>query len=611
MPRENSVFGEPPPPGHRRPASGTNAFPDGYGAGGGSRAGTPNGPGGRQAPPVAAPGGNRPGDGGRRGGGAHFPGSSARETSSAEFLHGADAWPPPSHGDLTEAEDPGKRGKPRRNWKQRLLLTGLVGVMLVSLAGIGAAAWGIHTLGRIERIDDVALDQVVEGDPINYLIIGSDTRGEGDEIGGQRADSMVVFRVDPENEQAAVVTFPRDLMVPLSVDGEFDPNGSPQQLNHAYSSANGRDDLAETLRKNFGIPIHHFIEINFEGFQQLIDSVGGIEVYVDRAMRDTDSGLHVEELGCVNMDGATALSFVRSRHLEILGEDGEWTSADGYADLGRGTRQREFIQQAVGKALREAPTNPNQMRQTVESLADTVAIDETLSLSTLSGLADTFRDLDANDEESFRTFQLPLDDDPDDANRVVLRELEAEPILNVFRGLPEDEVGPGAIEVSVLNGTGAEDEATNVAGAFQEIGFDIGTPGDWEGETPMVTTVFHRPGEENLGMRVARHVTGSVWVQEGEGLEPGEVEVVTGASFETLHETPTDPEDMGDTKPPDDLAGTSDADAEESGSEAADSDGNSSGGDDDASDDDSDDSGPSTTAPKEPDLGYAPGGSCA
>jgi LCP family protein required for cell wall assembly len=519
---------------------------------------------------------------------------------------------PPGAGqsdEESETSDDGK--KPRRSLKQRLALSALATVIFISLAGIGAAAWGIHTLGRVERIGDVALDQVVDGDPINYLLIGSDEREAGSDLTQKLADSIVLFRIDPEEETAAVLTFPRDLMVPLAEDGEFDPTSEPRQINHAYASSNGRDDLAETIRANFGISIHHFVEIDMEGFETLINSVGGIDVYVDRAIHDPKTGLNIEETGCVNLDGATALLFVRSRDIHTMGDTG-WERADLTADLGRGTRQREFIQQALGKALREAPTNPNQLRQSIESLADTVAIDDTLRLSDLSGLVNAFRDLDPNDTESFFTQPLPVQEDPNDANRVVLLDVQAEPILNVFRGLPPDEVSPRAIDLTVLNGSGEADQATNVAGAFQELGFRIGEVGDTQ-EAPATTTIYHGPGEENLGMRVARHVTGSVWVQEREGLSTGEVEVVTGADFESLHETPTDPESMPDTAPPA-AAGEEQGEGGEMETAEATSEGAATEGDSpDNEESVADQSAPATSEPPAEDNTYSvgAGGSCA
>lgn len=453
--------------------------------------------------------------------------------------------PPPAGDEVWTGDEPedGDLKGPRRSWKQRAILSVLGTVIVLCLVGIAVGAYGIRTWGNIERFDDLALDQVAHGDPTNYLIVGSDAREEHQ---SNLADSIVLFRVEPQNEQAAVMTIPRDLLVPLAENGEFDPGSEPRQINQVYSGATGRDDLILTLRENFGVPIHHYIEIDFEGFQRLIDHVGGVEIYLDQAVHDPKTGLLIEDLGCVNLDGKTALQFVRSRAIHTPGENG-WVLADPTADLGRGTRQQEFIRQAVGKALNEAPTNPNQMRGVIDILSTTVGLDENIRISDVLDLVEQFRGIDAQNEQALQTLSLPIEEIGD---RVALRERQAEPILNVFRGLPLDEVSPKMINLTVLNGTGGENEATNVAGAFQnvEVGFNIAEVGDTE-ERPERTTIYTAPGEENLGLRVARHIDGGAIVQPRDDLGSGDVELVTGPGLEKIFEMPIDVEDLPDTQP--------------------------------------------------------------
>lgn len=420
-------------------------------------------------------------------------------------------------------------------------MTGLATVLVGCLLGVAVTAYAIHQWGQIERFDDLELDLVVRGEPANYLIIGDDPAD------GSRADSIVLFRIIPQDEQVAVLTIPRDLLLPLARDGEFDPDATPQQINHAYAGEDGRDDLIQTLRENFGIQIHHYIEINTEGFVRLIDQVGGVELYIDRAIHDPKTGLLIEDLGCVTLDGETALRFARSRNLHTMGESG-WELADVTADLGRGTRQQGFIRQAVSKALKEAPTNPNKLRGTVEILADTVALDDGFSISDTLELIQQFRDMNAHDREALQTLSLPLEEV---GNRVVLKDIDAEPILNVFRGLPLNDFSPSAVSLTVLNGTGGENEATNVAGALQRVemgGFKITEVGDTE-ERPERTTVYHAPGERNLGLRVARHIKGGAAVLERDDVGSGEAELVTGPGLDTVYETAMPFEDLPDTGP--------------------------------------------------------------
>lgn len=434
-------------------------------------------------------------------------------------------------------------GGVRRGWKQRVVLGALSSVIAVCLLGMAGAGYALYTWSRIERFSDIELDVVAKGEPQNYLIIGSDAR-EG--LDGRRADSIVLFRVDPQSKQAFVVTIPRDLLVPLVRDGEFDPSSTPQKINAAYGSQDGRSDLIDTLRENFGIPVHHYIEVNFEGFQKLIDQVGGVEIFVDQPMHDQKSGFVVTDIGCVNLNGETALRFLRSREIRFMEADGEWGLPDPTADLGRGTRQQEFIRQAVGKALKDAPTNPNQLRELINNLSGTIGIDETISISDALDLAQQFKDLNPQDKSSLQTLTLPIIEE--DRSHLWLDELAAQPVLNVFRGAPLDEVHPSFIELSVLNGTGGDHEATNVAGALQEVGFKIVEVGDTE-EQPERTTIHHAPGEAGLATRVARHLEGGAIVQEDAELRKGRLQLVTGPGLEAIYKMPMAPEDLPDTSP--------------------------------------------------------------
>lgn len=432
---------------------------------------------------------------------------------------------------------------PRRSWKQRLILGSLASVIVVCLLGIVSAGYALYAWGGIERFSDIELDVVAKGDPVNYLIIGSDAR---DGLEGRRADSIVLFRVDPQQKQAAVLTIPRDLRVPLVRNGEFDPNDTPEKINGAYGGDDGRDDLIKTIRKNFDIPVHHYIEFSFEGFQGLVDQVGGIEIFVERPMHDMQSGFVVTDPGCVTLDGETALKFLRSREIRFMEADGKWGLPDPTADLGRGTRQQEFIRQAVGKALEDAPTNPNQLRELINNLSGTVGIDETISISDALDLAQQFQDLNPQDPGSLQTLQLPIVEE--DRSHLWLDELRAQPTLNVFRGAPLDEVPPSFLELSVLNGTGGDNEATNVAGALQEVGFKIVEVGDSD-EPPERTTIHHAPGEESFARRAARHLEGGAILQEDAEMRSGRLQLVTGPGLEAIYEQPMAPEDLPDPSP--------------------------------------------------------------
>lgn len=437
---------------------------------------------------------------------------------------------------IDDVEPPRPRGRLlRRSWRQRVLIA--LGILLAVTFGAAAAvvAYAWNLLGDIGRIDDLSVDSAPAGEPENYLIVGSDSRANGNgefgDLEGQRSDTIMVARIDPQDERATVVSFPRDLWVPIAGTGESN------LINSAYDQPDGRQVLIDTLRQNFGIEIHHYVEIDFEGFERLVDAVGGVELWFESAVRDTESGLFVQDLGCVNLGGEMALNFARARHLEYMTQDG-WRN-ELVSDLGRITRQQIFMRQALRKAKDEATSNPLRLRELVDIGVDTIDVDERLSTSDILDLVDRFKDFDPDELE---TYGLPVVEMPDDPNRVLVDRRRAEPVLNIFRGLPAGEVSPGLVSLTVLNGSGKDGQANNASAAFQAVGFDVGEPETTDPHPR--TTVYHRPGDEAYGLLVARHITGGADLAVRDDLGSGEVVVVTGADFTTIHEQPTPIDEM-------------------------------------------------------------------
>lgn len=433
----------------------------------------------------------------------------------------------------------------RRSLGQRALIAAgalLTFVLLLSAAG---ASYLNVRFGQISRFD-VAIDVAESGEPRNYLLVGSDTRDgldpddpedaqffddEGTFTEGtvQRTDTIMVLRVDPEAGDAYLLSLPRDLWVPIADTGENN------RINVAFSR--GRGVLIDTIRQNFGIPIHHYVEVDLVGFRGLVEAIGGVPVYFSDPVRDDFSQLRVDSPGCVNLDGQQALAFARSRHLEIQDPDtGRWRT-DPSGDLGRMTRQQEFIRKAISKAVSKGLTNPVTLNELVSVGVDFVGLDPTLSASDIVALGRRFASFDA---ESLQTFSVPAEPfrTAGGADVLEMDTREAEPIFNIFRGLEPGELTPGLVEVTVLNGIGEEGLAGDVTAALEEIGFATGTPGDTvEPETS--TAIYHAPGDEAAATLVARHVSGPVLFGLDEDLEPGEVFLVAGADFTTLHEQPS------------------------------------------------------------------------
>ena len=453
----------------------------------------------------------------------------------------------------------------RRSGRERLLVG--VGTLLTLLlvATAGVLGYLNFRFGQITRFD-VAIDiPPASGEPRNYLIVGSDSRAGLDEDdpanagffddegtvsadGPRRTDTIMVLRVAPDTGEAALLSFPRDLWVPIADTGENN------RINVAFTR--GREVLIDTIRENFGIPIHHYVEIDFVGFLGLVNAVGGVPVYFDTPVRDEESGLNVPSAGCVNLDPRQALAFSRSRHLEYLDQDsGRWRT-DPSGDLGRISRQQEFIRRAISKAVSKGLSNPATLNDLVGVAVDYVGLDPTLTVRDILSLGRRFADFDA---DTLQTYSLPTEPFRTAAGAAVLdlQEREAEPIFNLFRGLDPSAVTPGLVEVTVLNGTGAQGFAADVTAALDQVGFTTTTPSNTD-EPVSRSAIHYGPASQNAAQLLARHLTSPVDFALDEDLGTGEVVLVAGADFTTVHTqpSPTVPELPTTTTTPEDAEST-------------------------------------------------------
>lgn len=438
--------------------------------------------------------------------------------------------------------------------RQRALLAAGATTSVVCLLGAAVVGYALAQWGRVDRID-VDTDTAATGEPLNVLVVGSDSReGESAEeaaaVDGKRTDTIMVMRLDPATEQVSVLSFPRDLVLPIAGTGE------EARINSAYDGPGEQQALIDTIRQNFGITINHWIEVDFQGFRDLVDAIGGVTLYFDHALRDRESGLYVTQLGCVTLDGDMALAYSRSRQAEYLTEDGEWED-DPQADLSRIVRQQTLMREALRGALGQVD-NPLRLRGLIDVGIDTVSIDDGLGLRDIRRLAEQYRDIDP---EAFHTASLPVLPRPgDEGATLVVDEPAAEPILNVFRGLDPGEISPSLVDVSVLNGTVAEPTrqrdglAGDIADRLAAVGFAVEAPSD-DTEFHEHTTVRYAPGQLAYGQRVARHLDPGVILDEDPSLESGHVTVVAGADFESVHDEPTPLDEL--PPPPADSASSS------------------------------------------------------
>ncbi|MDX2342411.1 MAG: LCP family protein [Acidimicrobiia bacterium] len=218
----------------------------------------------------------------------------------------------------------------------------LLGLLILAVVGVfGAVGFVYFVDSKIDKIPDEELPSLVEETEQgfrNILIVGSDSREnlpEGfDNFGsfsGSRTDVIMVAHVIP-GEGAQLLSLPRDLKMEI-------PGNGTNRINAAFVFG-GPDLLVQTIQNNLGIPINHYVEIDFGGFATVVESLGGITKTFANDARDLKSGLDVEA-GTQQMNGETALAYARSRSYQEL-INGSWKSVDG-SDIGRTHRQQEVL----------------------------------------------------------------------------------------------------------------------------------------------------------------------------------------------------------------------------------------------------------------------------
>ncbi len=437
--------------------------------------------------------------------------------------------------------------------RRRRFLVGMTFFLSASVTLVGSGAVYLqYRLGQIPRVDVPSLVEDREGEIMNVLLVGSDSRDrlEGKEalqagkgqVSGQRSDTIMVLHIDPEQEQAAILSIPRDLYLPIAGEGYSD------RVNAAFALG-GAAGLIDTVQESLGITINHYVEVDFVGFKDIVDAVGGVNLYLTNWVRDFTSGLDLHEIGCVNVDGTQGLAWVRSRNLEYLLEDGLTWVPDPRADLGRIERQQDFIRRMLKKALSSGLTNPIQLNRLIGIGVRDVTLDETLSTKDITALARRFNNLDA---DSVALFTLPTSPaDIDGASVLLLREDEAQAYVDRINGVagatippPPTQTAPtttvldpveaAGIDVRVLNGEGTPGAAGRAATALADIGFTVAGTGD----APATgrTTIRHPADALEAAGILERALAGGADLVVDETVTGADLVLVLGTDYDGLTE---------------------------------------------------------------------------
>jgi len=261
-------------------------------------------------------------------------------------------------------------------------------VLLAAVFAVTGAAGVLVTahqqVDKITRIDNLVFSPS-NGNVENYLLVGSDSRegadpsdpdfgaiGGADQVTGNRSDTVMILRRDLDGGRAALLSLPRDLCIDLP-----DCN-KPRRINAAYQD--GPQALIDVIKNTFGIPIHHYVEIDFQGFKSLVNAIGGVQVCTYTPLRDTHTGLYIAIPGCSKLDGFQGLAYARSRHLETYDVNTDTWTEDPASDFGRIKRQQEFINTVLEGAVAKVKGNPLEAGDVMVSITGALTMDSGLDV---------------------------------------------------------------------------------------------------------------------------------------------------------------------------------------------------------------------------------------
>ncbi|WP_233492428.1 LCP family protein [Blastococcus sp. TF02A-30] len=420
---------------------------------------------------------------------------------------------------------------------------------VLTVAVLGASGWGWH-LGRladasVHRTDAIPTEgNAGRSEAMNLLLVGSDSRSRltpeqlaqlnAGEDSGLNTDTMILVHVPSDGSQASFVSLPRDSWVEIPGYGQdklnaaysFGYHGAPEGSDDAARQAAGAQLLIQTISGLTGLQIDHYAEVDLLGFFQLSNVLGGVEVNLCAAARDSYSGVNLPA-GVQTISGEQALAFVRQRHGLERG------------DFDRIVRQQTFIAAMLRKILSENVFfDLGKQRELVEAAAGALTVDESLDLF---GLAEQMQAVTAGSIE-FQTVPY-VGDDEDENGRYILRLADEETLHDFFADLsaepdappaepaePADTVAPGEVPVAVYNGSGTAGLAGETAADLEAAGFVVTSTGNADSSDYATTEIRFAPGDDALAATVAAAVPGAATVPSDD-VAGGTVQLVLGSDF--------------------------------------------------------------------------------
>jgi len=484
----------------------------------------------------------------------------------------------PKHASTRRSRRRARARARKHPWLRRVLLT-LSLVLVVLVASIGGYAYYLN--GRVHRITVLhfkpAPKKGADVGTENILMVGSTSRcaltvqnpayglcSEG--VTGVNSDVIMVLHLNPSMRTVSVLSIPRDLFI---------PNARETGANKIDAALyEGPSQLVAAIQEDFGIPIQHYVELNFDTFADVVNALGGVSMYFPEPVFDAYSGLDVTSTGCIHLNGVEALQVVRARHLQyrapgITTSDPYYWPQEGESDLARIRRDHEFLRVLASAVAAQGLGNPITDLEIVSSVAPDLTVDSTLSTPNMANLVITYHginpfdapeltvpvmesDINQYDYEGGAYGNVEFPTEPQDFD-VIDQFLGVGATSNTLTGEPLP--SPGSVSVAIENGSGYYSAGQTAETGLQALGFDVTGVSTTEKVGEQAETVVEysqdTPTEEAAAQAVARSISGQVIMalassssgsQTTSTTAPAssapEVTVITGTDFAVNPPTP-------------------------------------------------------------------------
>jgi LCP family protein required for cell wall assembly len=459
----------------------------------------------------------------------------------------------------------------RRRRVKRGVLIGLAVLVLLVGGGAGYAYYLAHDLHRVEvKGLHSALSTGAEAGSENILMVGSTSRcaltvqnanyglcSQG--VNGVNSDVIMILHADPAHHRLALLSIPRDLFI---------PNARSDGANKIDAGLyEGISQVVAAIEEDFGIPIQHAVSLNFDQFANVVDALGGINMSFPMSVFDWggdpppngtgSSGLNVQAATCVHLNGTQALQVVRARELRYKapgdGSDPYYWTAENQSDLARIRRDHEFLRVLATAVSKQGLGNPITDLNLINSVKGDLTFDQSWPVSDMVNLVTTFHSVSIDSvpqltlpvavatfgnyhyqgsTSGYGDVEFPVEGQGQSAIDQVLG-ISATTDSMTGKPLPP----ASSVTVSVVNGSGVTNQATDTSAALGALGFKMVGLGDATPVAPYAETVVYygsrAPAVVAAAQAVARSMTGQVILgyDPTQVLDGAQVTVVTGTDF--------------------------------------------------------------------------------